>query len=150
MADNDPYLLTFAVTYEGRDGDLRKELVQAHNDELDRGDDDPAAGSEYYTLWRYLENGRRVIAFRCRREQWDATAAVRGVPATPEELLAADNLRRENAHLQDQLSVAMAELSAARHEAAEMAKRADAATRSAQSAQQRVAELAAKYNDVPF
>ncbi|MDQ3451135.1 MAG: hypothetical protein M3493_00200 [Actinomycetota bacterium] len=127
---DDEYLLTFAVTYRDADGMLQTKYVQAHNDELDRDDEEPdPEAASFYKLWRYLANGRRVNVYRCQREVWDSTAVVPGVPPTLEELTELENLRRQNAEMQDRLHVSEA--------------------RAAQL-QARVTQLAPKPDDVPF
>lgn len=131
----DEYLMTFAVTYRDADGMLRTKAVQAHNDELDRDDDeaDPE-GDTHYKLWRYLANGRRVNVFRCQRDVWDSTAVVPGVPPTLEEVAEMDALRRENAQMQDRLHVSEAR-------AAQMEARAAQAQHEAASLRGRVKQL---------
>lgn len=82
-------LSAFEVSYRC-DGELRTELVLGHNDNPTPSDEDAL----HYTVWRYMPNGERTTAFRCRYNDWVATAAPRELPPTRDEVERRDAIDR--------------------------------------------------------
>jgi hypothetical protein len=105
---HDRNLMTFDVSYYDREGNARRAFVPGHND----GFDEDERG--HYRVWRYIETGELVTAFRVRPDQWEATATAPGLPPTAEELEAAKiiQLEKRNGSLQEELHVARANASA--------------------------------------
>lgn len=105
----DVNLSHYTVTYFNRHGEERKDPVSGHNDCVDEE-------TGYYTIWRYMPNGERVNAFRCRLDAWESTAASDSQAEVQE-------LRRANAELQDSVHIAHATAAQAENRVQELASR---------------------------